>query len=171
MSLDYTPGTTSSTSGEFSIHPNTKLVDPISIGSSVISVDSTVGFGTTGTLVARFADGTSNTIKYTSKSLNQFFGCSGVDNNIAATQDIVVNSHAYGYSGVGTANVVKVRVTGVLSNLDTDFESNYLSEIGDVIEPKGLGSNTNNPILKTLFSNISTTYDIDQKIQNIEFKD
>ncbi len=161
MSLDYTPGTTSSTSGEFSIHPNTKLVDPISIGSSVMSVDSTVGFGTTGTLVARFADGTSNTIKYTSKSLNQFFGCSGVDNNIAATQDIVVNSHAYGYSGVGTANVVKVRVTGVLSNLDTDFESNYLSEIGDVIEPKGLGSNTNNPILKTLFSNISTTYDIE----------
>ena len=63
ISLDHIPGTTS-TSAEFSIHPNTKLVDPISIGSSVMSVDSTVGFGTTGSLIARFVDGTSNTIKY-----------------------------------------------------------------------------------------------------------
>ena len=160
LSLDYAPGSTSP-NAEFSIHPNTKLVDPISIESSVLSVDSTVGFGTTGSLIARFADGTSNTIKYTSKSLNQFFGCSGVDINIEATQDIVVDAYAYGYSGVGTANVVKVKVTGVLSNLDTNFEGNYLSEIGDVIEPKGLGSNTDNPIIKTLFSNISTTYDIE----------
>ena len=65
-------------SGDFSIHPNTKLVDSVSVGSTVLTVDSTVGFGTTGTLIANYADGTS-TIKYTSKSLNQFYGCSGVD--------------------------------------------------------------------------------------------
>ena len=35
------------------------------------------------------------------------------------------------------------------------------SEVGDVIEPKGLGSNTNNKIIKTLFSNISTTYNVE----------
>ena len=160
MSLDYTPGSTTVT-GDFSIHPNTKLVDSISVGSTVMSVDSTVGFGTTGSLIANFDDGTSNIIKYTSKSLTQFFGCSGIDRNLASTQDIAINSHAYGYSGIGTADVVKVRVTGVLSNLDVTFEDNKYSEVGDVIEPKGLGSNTDNKILKTLFSNIATTYNVE----------
>ena len=160
MSLDYTPGSTKVT-GDFSIHPNTKLVDSISVGSTVMSVDSTVGFGTTGSLIANFDDGTSNIIKYTSKSLTQFFGCSGIDRNLASTQDIAINSHAYGYSGIGTADVVKVRVTGVLSNLDVTFEDNKYSEVGDVIEPKGLGSNTDNKILKALFSNIATTYNVE----------
>ena len=51
ISLDYSPESTS-VFGDFSIHPNTKLVDPISVGSTVLSVDSTVGFGTSGSLVA-----------------------------------------------------------------------------------------------------------------------
>ena len=34
LSLDYAPGSTSP-NAEFSIHPNTKLVDPISVGSTV----------------------------------------------------------------------------------------------------------------------------------------
>ena len=55
MSLDYTPGSTTVT-GDFSIHPNTKVVDSISVGSTVINVDSTVGFGTTGSLLANFDD-------------------------------------------------------------------------------------------------------------------
>ena len=75
-------------SGDFSIHPNTKLVDSVSVGSTVLSVDSTVGFGTTGTLIASYEDGTFNTIKYDSKSLTQFFGCSGVDKSLSPTQDL-----------------------------------------------------------------------------------
>ena len=46
---------------------------------------------------------TFNTIKYTSKSLNQFYGCSGVDKNIYLKQDLRLDTSAYGYSGVGTA--------------------------------------------------------------------
>ena len=34
-------------SDDFSIHPNTKLVGSVSVGSTVLTVDSTVGFGTT----------------------------------------------------------------------------------------------------------------------------
>jgi hypothetical protein len=106
-----------------------------------MSVDSTVGFGTAGTLLANFADGTSSTITYDSKSFNQFYGCSGIDRSIDPTQDLLSSSYAYGYSGVGTANVVKVRVTGVLSKLDYAFQGNYNTEVGDIIKPKGLGSN------------------------------
>ena len=135
LSLDYNQSLSQIT-GDFSIHPITKLVDSVSVGSSVLSVDSTVGFGTTGTLIAKFENGTSNTINYTSKSLNQFYGCSGVSNNILPAQDLRLDTYAYGYSGVGTANVVKVRVTGVLNNLDPEFGGSYYNEECSVIEPK-----------------------------------
>ena len=160
LSLDYNQSL-SQVTGDFSIHPITKLVDSVSVGSTVLSVDSTVGFGTTGTLIAKFENGTSNTINYTSKSLNQFYGCSGVSNNILPTQDLRLDTYAYGYSGVGTANVVKVRVTGVLNNLDAEFGGSYYNEEGSVIEPKGLGSVSKNIITKNLTTNISVTYNVE----------
>ena len=45
-------------------------MDGVSVGATVLTVDSTVGFGTTGTLIANYADGTFNSIKYTSKIFN-----------------------------------------------------------------------------------------------------
>ena len=166
ISLDYLPNS-SRVSGRFSIHPNTKLIDSISVGSTVMSVDSTVGFGTTGTLISNFKDGTSSTINYTSKSLTQFFGCSGIDRSIQPSQTLISDACAYGFSGIGTANKVKVRVTGVLSKLDYAFDGNYNSEVGDIIKPKGLGSNITNIVNKSLFTNISITYDV----QSIELID
>ena len=38
--------------GIFTVNPNTKVLNNVSAGSSVISVDSTVGFGTTGTIIS-----------------------------------------------------------------------------------------------------------------------
>ena len=67
LSLDYSQNL-DKLSGDFSIHPNTKLVEGVSVGSTVLTVDSTVGFGTTGILIANYNDGTFNSIKYTSKS-------------------------------------------------------------------------------------------------------
>ncbi len=160
LSLDYDKNL-DRVSEDFSIHPITKLIDNVSMGSTVLSVDSTVGFGTTGTLIADFADGTSNSINYTSKSLTQFFGCSGIDNNLDSTQDLRLDAFAYGYSGVGTSNQVKVSVTGVLSNLDLEFDANYYSSTNNTIEPKGLGLVSNSKITENLFTNISTTYDIE----------
>ena len=152
---------------DFSIHPNTKVIDSVSIGSTVLTVDSTVGFGTTGVLIADFGNGTSNSIQYTSKSLNQFFGCSGVDKDISPTQDLRLDAYAYGYSGIGTSHVVKVKVTGVLSNLDLNFNNTYYNQTGSVIEPKGLGSVSKNIVTKNLFANVSTTY----LVENIELID
>ena len=148
-------------SGEFSIHPNTKLVDSVSVGSTVLSVDSTVGFGTTGTLIASYEDGTFNSITYDSKSLTQFFGCNGVDKSLSPTQDLRLDAFAYGYSGVGTANVVKVRVTGVLADLNVEFNSTYYNEPGSFIEPKGLGSISKSKITDNLLTNISVTYNVE----------
>ena len=148
-------------SAEFPIHPNTKLIEGVSIGSTVLTVDSTVGFGTTGSLIANFDDGTSTTIKYESKSLTQFFGCSGVERTIDSTQDLKMDAYAYGYAGIGTDDEIRFRVTGVLKDLDLNLTTATYNEIGDVIEPRGLGSKSDDIVSKSLFSNISTTYDVD----------
>ena len=47
--------------GTFNITGKTKVIGDVSIGSSVITVDSTVGFGQTGTLIS----GISTNIYYT----------------------------------------------------------------------------------------------------------
>ena len=156
LNLDYSQNL-DRLSGEFSIHPITKSVDSISIGSTVITVDSTVGFGTTGILISE----EDNSITYTSKSLNQFYGCSGIINSILPSQNLRLDTYAYGYSGVGTANVVKVRVTGVLSNLNLEFDGSYYNEEGNIIEPKGLGSISKSEVTKNLFTNISVTYNVE----------
>ena len=160
LSLDYDHNLDKIT-GDFTIHPTTKLVDSVSIGSTILTVDSTVGFGTTGTLIANYVDGTFNTIPYTSKSLNQFYGCSGIDKNIKPTQDLRLDAYAYGYSGVGTANQVKVRVTGVLNNLIPEFDTTYYNEPGNIIEPKGLGSVSKSKVTENLFTNISIVYNVE----------
>ena len=61
LSLDY-DSNYERVSGDFPIHPNTKLIDNVSIGATVLTVDSTVGFSTSGSLIANFDDGTSSTI-------------------------------------------------------------------------------------------------------------
>ena len=60
--------------GTFGVTPKTKVIGNVSVGSSVITVDSTVGFGATGTLVS----GISTNIYYSDKSVNQFFGCQNI---------------------------------------------------------------------------------------------
>jgi hypothetical protein len=43
--------------GNFSLHPKTRIISQVSFGSTVIDVDSTVGFPTSGTLVTTYSNG------------------------------------------------------------------------------------------------------------------
>ena len=146
--------------GKFSIHPQTKLITSVSTGATTLDVDSTAGFPTSGTLIADYTDGTSSTITYESKTLNQFFGCSGIDRSIDSTQDLRIDSYAYGYSGLSTSNVVKVRVTGVLSDLDL-YPNTFYYEPGDKITTKTLGIGLTSYIANDWFYNVATSYEIE----------
>ena len=145
--------------GKFSIHPQTKLITSVSTGSTTLDVDSTAGFPNSGTLIADYTDGTSSTITYESKTLNQFFGCSGIDRSIDSTQDLRIDSYAYGYSGLSTSNVVKVRVTGVLSDLDL-YPNTFYYEPGDKITTKTLGIGLTSYIANNWYYNIATSYEV-----------
>jgi hypothetical protein len=151
--------------GEFSIHPKTTLITDItdtdfsvvgfSTSLSTLDVDSTVGFPQSGELVVDLQNGTKITITYTDKTLTQFLNCSGINQEIPKGTEIKSNVFSYGY---GDSNqVIKFRVTGVLSDLELK-EDNSLFSVGDPVRIKTLGDNINDYKFNNWFFNVSTHY-------------
>ena len=135
--------------GVFTIPGKTKALTNSQKGASVITVDSTVGFGTTGTIIS----GT-NTIDYTSKTINQFFGCSGINIGISTADSVRANETIFGYEDGDLSKRVDLRITGVLSDFMTISDINLVNE-GEDIFVKNLGEkiqNTNNDY-KEIFAN------------------
>ena len=79
--------------GTFTIPGITRSITNVSAGSSVLTVDSTVGFGTTGVVTS----GINTNIYYSNKSLNQFFGCENIIEPISATDDVRSDELYFGY--------------------------------------------------------------------------
>ena len=161
LNYDYNSdiGGSGNVSGDFSIHARTRLTEDANIDSTILDVDSTVGFSASGSLVVNFDDGDSITITYQSKSLTQFIGCSGITRELSSGQDLIVNDYAYGYAGISTENPVKVRVTGVLS--DIKFLGKSLNfEENDIIKIKSLGKELKDHKSNNWIFNISTKYNV-----------
>ena len=128
----------SAVTGTFNVTASTRV---ISTDSSVITVDSTIGFPSSGNIVY---NGT--TITYTSKSINQFFGCTSIPpSGIPSTSIVRSDEYYYGYENGDTSKTVKLRITGVLSkfipltkNYNTsEGEEIYVKNVGEVIENNG----------------------------------
>ena len=107
--------------GIFKVNPNSKVLSEVSTTDSVISVDSTIGFDKTGTLISG-----NNTINYTSKSINQFFGCTGISNPIKTSDNIRSNESIFGYANGDLSKKIELRVTGVLDELLVDDKVNLI---------------------------------------------
>jgi hypothetical protein len=159
ISLDYSRNYGDTNSGEFSIHPTTKITSPVSIGSSVIDVDSTLGFPNSGKLVIDLENRTSVIVNYKSKSYTQFYECTGVTQNIPSKEDARFDDYAYTYVGFGTSNQVKFRVTGVLSEVNVN-ETKLFSE-GERIKIDTLGKVDNSPVANNWIFNIPINYDVE----------
>ena len=137
--------------GNFTITPSTKCLETVLVGGSVIPVDSTIGFAEEGTIISG-----NNIITYTSKSINQFFGCTGIEEEISSTDDIRSDESYYGYEEGDTTKKVELRLTGVLSNFVQVSDNLNVSE-GDIISVKNLGELIKNPnqnrTYKEIFAN------------------
>ena len=147
--------------GNFSIHPKTKLIGQVSIGSTFLSVDSTVGFPQEGELTVVYSDGISGIISYSSKSLTQFFNCSNISGTILDASNIGINTFAY---AVYENEVIKVKINSVLENLIVPDDTYYYSK-GDTAEIKTLGINLKDNISNNWLLNLSTTYEIESLIR------
>ena len=112
----------------FTPHANTKTTTRVSAGSSVLDVDSTVGFPSAGNIVISLSTGENQVSSYTSKSLTQFFGVSSIPSDVSIGSTVRLDVHAYGYSGISTSNPVKLRIGSIFKNVrildDTFYFSN-----------------------------------------------
>jgi len=149
--------------GVFTVPGRTKSLDAVSVGSSIISVDSTIGFGKTGTLIS---DGNGQ-IDYTSKSINQFFGCTNIGVGIGTAEDLRTNETIFGYENGDLTKRVDLRITGVLSELKPVTDINLINE-GESIFVKNVGEKITNDRAnyKQIFANswiynTSTRFQVD----------
>ena len=128
----------SSAEGNFIITPNTKLIESVSAGDSILTVDSTVSFPESGTLISG-----SNTITYTGKSINQFFGCTGISADISKTSNIRSNDTYFSYENGDTSKKVELLLLGVIDTIKEQSE-NFKTSEGDIIQIKNLGDKVKN---------------------------
>ena len=155
--------------GQFNITGKTKVIDSVSIGSSSITVDSTIGFPESGVLYCG-----DNVITYSDKSINQFFGCSGITETIGSADEIRSNDTIYGYENGDLNKKVELRVTGVLSDLEGK-EDAFLFSKGDTIQIKSIGEKIKNPtgsktykeeVFNSWIYNTSSRYEIESFSNN-----
>lgn len=104
---------TSYVTGNFTISPSTKCLETVDIGSTIVSVDSTIGFPESGSIFYKDEDLEEEyEIFYTSKSVNQFFGCFTAGNTSIhisiPTQATIRTSEIYfGYENGDTSKKVE----------------------------------------------------------------
>lgn len=108
--------------GFFTIHPKTKIIEKVSINENTITVDSTVGFPNSGTLIYSGKSG-NILITYEDKNLTQFNNCFGITENLDSGSEISLNAYAYGYSS--TNDQIRFRVTGVISDISNYGRGKY----------------------------------------------
>merc|ERR1712093_283135 len=151
--------------GTFTIPGRSKVMEPVSIGSSVVSVDSTVGFAQTGYVLCGI-----NSITYSSKTVNQFFGCTNITENIEIGSDLRADETIYGYEDGDLTKRVDLRITGVISDFKTVSDISLASE-GERIFVKNVGESIPNPVLdktyKEIFAN-SWIYNTSSRYQVLD---
>jgi len=127
--------------GTFTIPGKSKSIGNVSAGSSVITVDSTVGFGTTGTVISGI-----NTITYGDKTVNQFLNCTGIGSSISSTDDVRADEFIFGYEDGDLTKRVELRITGVLSDFELlERTGSSVTSEGERITVKNLGEVVPNP--------------------------
>ena len=102
--------------GSFVAYPKTRLIGDYTSSATTFDVDSTVGFPKSGELNVTYPDRTVGVVSYTSKSLTQFYGLSGLTDEVSDNTSVGVNTAAS--VTLNTGEVVLVKITNVLSDFN-----------------------------------------------------
>ena len=143
----------------FKINPKTRLLNQVSAGSTILDVDSAVGFAKTGYLTTIDRDGNSLRLNYTGKSSNQFFGVGGVVGDLSENIEILEDDYSYSYVGIGSDDIVRVRIGCSLNEFIEDDVTNLIQE-GDKVFIKSLGIEPTDIRSRGWFTNVKTTLDV-----------
>ena len=146
--------------GAFAKQPKTRLIGNVSAGSSILNVDSTVGFSTLGELFVTYDDNLTGVVSYTSKSITQFYGCSNISGNLLDATEVGINTFAYGTSNLDPTKTIKVRINSVLSGLDYPSNTRYFAA-GDTARIDTLGIGRTDFRFKNWFYNVASSYSVE----------
>jgi hypothetical protein len=152
--------------GNFTSHPKTRVISQTSSGSSVIDVDSTVGFPTSGTLVTTYSSGSEVTLTYSGKSVTQFYNVTNVTSDILPETEIRLDVYAYGYAGITTDEQIQVRIGSVLEEVVLS-DSTYLFSKDDTARIKTLGISSSTIRRNNWIDNVANTY----KVRSLALQD
>ena len=137
--------------GTFTVPGKTKVIGDVSIGSSVITVDSTIGFNNSGIVISN-----GNHVTYTDKTVNQFLNCTGIGTYISTSEDLRSDEVIFGYEDGNLDKRVELRITGVLNKFVSIVDAKLANE-GEEIYVKNVGEKILNPesnkTKKEIFSN------------------
>ena len=145
---------------DFKINPKTRLLNQVSVGSTILDVDSTVGFAQTGYLITTDTDGNSIRLNYLDKSVNQFLRVEGIVGNISENIEVLEDDYSYSYVGMGTDNIVRVRIGCSLDEF-TENDKSTLIQKNDEIYIKSLGIEPTDIRSRGWFTNIKSTLDVE----------
>jgi hypothetical protein len=148
--------------GSFNVQAKTRVTEKTEIGSSIISVDSTIGFSESGILISG-----ENVIEYNGKTINQFINCSGITEEINPADDIRNDDTIFSYENGDLSKKVELRITGVLSDLEettavygvTENEYFRVKNIGEIIPNRN--ENRKQVIANSWIYNTSSRYQVE----------
>ena len=144
--------------GKFAVHPKTRSIGQFTFGSSVIDVDSTVGFPNQGEISVEFSNQTTGIVSYTTKNLTQFLGCSNVNYSIENNSKIGINTYASAVTGFGTE--IKVRINSILNSVAIST-GNYFYSKNDTATIPTLGYQGKSTLDNGWVFNTSPTYEVE----------
>jgi hypothetical protein len=152
--------------GKFVVEPSTRVIGRVSPGSTVLDVDSTVGFGSTGELYFQYPDSSVGVSSYSSKSLTQFYGVTEINSEIADATVVGINTFAYGRSKLDQDEIIQVRINSVLGEFNFPDNTKGLLQ-GGKINVTNLGISEKNYKTSKWIYNIAPIY----KIKSLELID
>lgn len=159
LSLDYNPELETFV---FTVHPKTRVTNAVSVGQTYIDVDSTLSFQNEG-IVTLFDNDVEYQVEYTSKSSTQFFG---VVSPVELTLNQPITTSDYAYAIVDEdGNEVRVKITGVLGDLEYSREDSFYYQAEDQIEIVSLGTDSDEYKNKNWIINSTPEYDIEELTQ------
>ena len=138
----------------------TKILNDVSIGSTYIDVESTIGFPQNGIIDTTDIDGVEYATSFTSKNDNQFFNVPSVTNKIKEGTDITLYDLAYAYVSESiTQEKIEVKISTALKDIVFEDKNHSLKK-GDTINLKSIGISKNTEKTKNWNLNIKANWKV-----------
>ena len=152
-----------STYGRFDTSSKTHIIGDVSIGSTIIDVDSTIGFPNSGELYVTYPTGitaTSGIVSYTSRTSTQFLGCTNIIEPLLDGEGITDRNFLFTQSEEESDSIV-VRLGPILTGF-TNQSDVFDLKSGDEISVKTLGVEEDNFKFNNWIYNNSVQYFISE---------